>query len=387
VAKKASGAGRGRKKPIKPPPSPIPAPVSPPNGHPPVEPARPVSSAGGARIPLLTANHIVPQELEWLIPDLIPRYELTLVTGPTDSGKSLLFAYVMSTVTGGYVPPPASQPPRGRVLYYGREGNLRGRLWQQWSAASVDVSRVHCGDEDMLQRPIDAPHLPEQAAELERLVEACHATLLILDPIKSYLSPLVGENDAKGVRAALEALQQIARRHGVTVLGVAHPRKGQAEDAMMRISGHREWSQTPRHILSLSRDPRDREKRVIAVQKSAIGGIPPPRWYRIVPSTPAVRFVLGAVAGIDRDDLQADVDDSITRSHIEQAKLYLRETLEAEEPRQAAVVAWCQREGVGYRTMERAKSELGVRSKLIHAQGERYQVWMRPEKWPDDPAI
>jgi hypothetical protein len=361
-----------RKKVIKPTRPTKPAPL--PNPLP-----APMHQAGGR---LMLASQLSRREVNWLVPELVPRDELTLVCGDTGAGKSTFYAAVMAQVTAGVMVAGGERSPPSHAVYLGRESDLHGRMYDLGEAAGVDLARVTCAD--LLAGDREAPliHLPERMAQLDAIVKGEGATLLVIDPVKSYLSPGVSDLDGMLVRAVLEGVQHTARKNGCAVLGTAHYRKSRMGHPADWIAGSREWSQVPRQLIALGRDPRDEDRRLIAVLKAIAGREPPARSFRLEETGAAVRFKLGPACGVSAADMGAQLDTEVDRMTRADARTYLRAVLEAGEKSASSLLENAEKSGIKKHTLQRAKIDLGVESALVGNAGEQYWVWRKPEQWP-----
>ncbi len=367
---------------------PKPTPSSTPSSTP--EPLRPAPSgtsgaAGGMHAAggqLMLASQLVRRETEWAVPGLIPMHELTLVCGDTGAGKSTFYAWLMSQWTRGDWCESGERSGPHHVIYLGRESDLHGRMYDLWESADVDLSRVTCADLLTGDREAPALHFPERLAQLERIIAGERASLLVIDPVKSYLSPGVSDLDGLMVRGVLEGLQLLARKVGCTMVGTAHFRKSQAGRPADWIAGSREWSQVPRHLVALGRDPRNDQYRLIAVLKAIAGKEPPSRSFALVERGNAVRFTLGPACGVSANDMGAQVDTEVDRMTRNDARLYLRAVLADGEKSASSLLENAEKSGIKKHTLQRAKLDLNIESALVGSAGEQYWVWRRPETWP-----
>lgn len=330
----------------------------------------------------MTGDRLVRRPLEWLIPGQIPMGRLTLLVGDTGVGKSTYLASLIAYVTAGVVMAGAGGRPLSRVLHYVAEEDVEGETLDRVEAAGADLSRWVIGDRLPDGRPAPPPHLPDRLAVLEERLVACRATLLILDPLTSYLSPGISVLDGQHVRGVLEPLQALTMRLGISTCITLHNRKSKQGGCLDWIAGSREWSQVPRQILAFGRDPRGGDGYVIAVAKQSRGRPGPAIGYRIMDQGSGPRLVLGDTIGLTAQDLGVEMEDDLERDARGDAQAYLRDVLDVEEARADMILARCSQAGISPRTLARAKRDMGVTSHLIGAAGDRHWVWRRPEKWP-----
>ena len=88
---------------------------------------------------------VKPQEIQWLVPDLIPLGEISLLGADGGTGKGFWAAQLVACVTAGktsgFFPVPPAQT--GRVLVLSGEDDPGKVLIPRYMAAGADMSKVH----------------------------------------------------------------------------------------------------------------------------------------------------------------------------------------------------------------------------------------------------
>jgi putative DNA primase/helicase len=152
--------------------------------------------------PVSAAN--TPREpVEWLWRERIPRGMISLVAGLPGVGKSL-FAYFIAGVTanGGET-----------VIYATGEESLR-------KTARPRIEAVTANTADLNHVFWWQPELPRDTDALHALIVQKQATLVVLDPIASFLAVSI-YNDQE-VRRALTPLRDVADATNAAILLVSH---------------------------------------------------------------------------------------------------------------------------------------------------------------------
>lgn len=336
--------------------------------------------AGGG---LPTAAMLMRAPLEWLVDGLIPRGRLTLVAGDTGAGKTALYTSLIGHVTGGPTLDGSARGPKGTALVYMPEDDWEGRMLDSLELAAADLDRVVIGHPMPPRPPPPLIHLPDRAAALRERIERSRAALAILDPLTCYLSPGVSPRDETGVRAVLMSLLDLCRATGCTILATCHLNKRTIGSILDRISGSREWSQVPRHVLTLGRHPHDPGVRVISPAKCGSGSPGLPRVYTLETAGAACVLRLGAGQRLTSDDLAQPPESEVDRDARADARDWLRALLEEGEVRWQQIQTAAMGVRISERTLRRAKLDLAITSHHAGVGLDRHMVWRRPDKWPE----
>jgi hypothetical protein len=119
--------------------------------------------------------------------------------------------------------------------------------------------------------------LPDDVAELSRLVAEKDAGLVVIDPLMAHLGGAIDSWKDQKVRQALAPLHRMAEQTGTAVLVVAHLNKGQSNDPLQRLGGSIGIPAAARSVLLLGRDPDEPEgdRRILAHAKRNGGPLAP----------------------------------------------------------------------------------------------------------------
>jgi putative DNA primase/helicase len=354
--------------------TPRPKAAPPPNGvHPPLPapPSPPVPPS-----PWLAASLVTAAPVEWIVPGLIPRGQLTLVVGQADVGKSTLYASLIAWCTGAPVgdPMPYGHPP-GRAVLYSPESSAPRETIGRLQSAGADLERVALGDlhaSGGRARRLSLPDCVGAAAEQWR---EARVSMVVIDPIASYLSAGISPMDGQHVRSVLEPLCDVAERESITILCTCHYRKAREGTPLDWVAGAAAWTQVPRHVVALGVDPERPSQRVMVAAKYSGGAARMSRSYEIVDTNGYGRVVIGDVVGTTAADLGRQLE-SEDRDALEDASAFLTQILSDGEQRQTEIMSRARMHSIAPRTLYRAKGRLGVRSQHRGVQPDRHLVWV-----------
>lgn len=333
----------------------------------------------------MTADRVTKAPVEWVIPGLIPRERLTAVVGEAHAGKSTLYARLIATHTKGIAWLPEeggdARPP-GNAILYTPEGADSDETLGRLRAAGADMKRVALGDVGPMGGRANPLILPDGIENALAKWQACRISLIVFDPIVSYFGSGASMMDGGNVRAVLEPLAHHAEAAGVTILVTCHYRKSRGGSPLDWIAGAAAWSQVPRHVVALGRDPQDLERRVIAAAKHSASRDQVSYTYTLQNAGGYGLFLMGERCKTTAEDLGQAVDGEIERDALADARSFLIEKLGEEEKRASELVRVGRELGLSERTLRRAKVALGITSHHAGQTGDRHMVWRKPESWP-----
>lgn len=254
----------------------------------------------------------------WLVPDLIPSRNVTMLTGNGGDGKSLLLLQLMvSTALGRpWLGRTIAEPgPVVGVFAEDEPDELHRRVEAIAEADGLDLcdlvprmtllSRV--GEDNGLIAY--SPHGTsgyrecEFLHQLENVCQDIGPSLMVLDPLHALFTG--NENDREQAFHFIGRLRRIALDADCTIILCAHPsRAGMSTGS--GDSGSTGWHNSVRSRLYLTRDDDDRDGRTLGARKSNYGPMATDirmRWEdgRFVPT---ITDLGGTVARIERGTRQ-----------------------------------------------------------------------------------
>jgi hypothetical protein len=254
---------------------------------------------------VLVRNGIVPiasiprERIDWAWKGRAAFGKHTDVSGDPGDGKSLMLTALAAQVTRGRALPYGSEQVREprAVLFLSAEDDNADTIRPRFEAADGDVNLLY------VQK--DAPLiLPGDADALREIIEKLHAGMTVIDPAFSYIGDL-DPNAYSSAVAVCDPLKRIASETHCMLVTIRHLNKAAGASARYRAGGSIGWQAKPRCVLSLGRDPNERDVRVLSSIKGNVGKEPRAATFRVAEVALDGEQV-GRVLWGDECDLTAD---------------------------------------------------------------------------------
>ena len=218
---------------------------------------RKLALEGSAVQPGLLAD-VPMQSVAWLVPQLLPLGEVSLLGADGGTGKGIwqaqLIAYVTAGKTSGFFPLPPQQT--GKVLLLAGEDDPGKVLKARLLAAGADMNRVLClTADDYFQRTGQPLTLKDEA--LAKFAAKAGPLLLIVDPLQSFLPAGVEMASRNQMRSILLPLKAIASAQRCAVLLVMHSNKKQGVSDRKRLADSSDIWDMARSVLMMGRSNSD----------------------------------------------------------------------------------------------------------------------------------
>jgi putative DNA primase/helicase len=306
------------------------------------------------------------RQVEFLWLGRLARGKLSLLAGDPGIGKSQLAIYIAARISNGDRWPDGGKAERGSVVILSAEDSLSDTLRPRLEAAGAALDRVHVLTATVVDgKPVTFSlqvHLEMLGAKLTELGDAA---LIIIDPITSYMGKIDGHQTVD-VRTVLEPLAAFAEKHDVAVLAISHPPKASQSKALHAVTGSLAFVAAARMVFIATKEPQT-DRRLLLPVKNNLGPLAAGLGFSL-----EQRFVGNEILAShviwDSAPVTTTADEAVAAAFnqgataMREAVDFLREELStearpAQDLRKAATSA-----GIAWRTVERAKAELGVKS-------------------------
>ena len=266
---------------------------------------RKLALEGSAAQPGLLAD-VPMQSVAWLVPQLLPLGEVSLLGADGGTGKGIwqaqLIAYVTAGRTSGFFP----QPPEktGSVLIFSGEDDPGKVLKARLTAAGADMSRVMVVTSDAYFARTGSPLCIPDTSFAKYVGKAAPA-LVIIDPLQSFLPAGVEMASRNQMRSALLPLKALCAKHGCAALISMHTNKRANVSGRARLADSSDIWDIARSVLMMGRD-KNSEKLYLSHEKSSYAA--PARTALLHIEQTQVEGVTTAVAVFDSRTDKKDAD-------------------------------------------------------------------------------
>lgn len=327
--------------------------------------------------------------IQWLWPGRIARGKISMIAGDPGLGKSQLTLNMAALVShGGVWPVDGSRCEQGSVILLSAEDSVADTIRPRLEAAGADLGHIHILDAvrvrdsngDPAQRGFTLQEdLPALADTIRR---AGNVSLVIIDPVSAYLGG-TDSHRASDVRALFSPMKDLAETYNVAIVCVSHLNKGLSVSAMSRVNGSGAFVAAVRAAYLVARTKEDTDRRVFVPLKNNIGNDLDGLYFSVEShildeEIETSRIAWGEDVAYETADeiLLVNVDGDKQLSAVDNAANWLREKLkngpvsamDLEREAQTAKHSW--------RTVRRAKKDLGVVSEKAQYQGASH--WSLP---------
>jgi putative DNA primase/helicase len=213
-------------------------------------------------------------------------------------------------------------------------------------------------------------NLARDLAALEEMVQRIGgAAMIVIDPISAYLGEVDSHRNAE-VRALLTPLADLAARHRAAVVGVSHLSKSSGGDARLRVNGSLAFVAAARAAWLVHRDADDPGRRLFLPLKNNIGKDGSGLSYRIESATVGDGIETSRVCW-DSEPVSVSAEDALNTEPqrapkaSQSAEQFMLDLLRQAGPDGMPVReirAEARDAGHAWRTLERIKSEVGIKA-------------------------
>lgn len=339
--------------------------------------------APASAVQLTAADGIVCRPIDWLWKGWLARGKLHILAGAPGTGKTTIALALAASISRGGRWPDGAQAPRGNVLLWSGEDDPADTLVPRLRAAGADLARVFIiGDTTVTGEPRAFDPATDLAALELQAQGIGDIALLVADPVVSAVTGDSHKNTE--VRRALQPMVNLGQRLGCAVLGITHFSKGTAgREPLERVTGSIAFGALARVVLVTAKGEGD--ARMLARAKSNIGPDGGGFGYSLemvdTEGMEASRVAWGAPLEGSARELLGDFDP-IGDSPRDDAAEWLGGMLAGAELPVGELKKQASAAGVSWRTVERAKSDLGVVAETVGKPGGgvAYWTWRLPAK-------
>lgn len=327
----------------------------------------PAEDAGGDSLDdlgLVSGSEVKTERVAWDWPLMIVRNALNLFDGNKGCGKSSVMATLaVAMCNGKRLPESKSAGPKGACLWFGSEEYFGGSIVARWNANNGDRRQLYTvavGGETGQGRLI----MPFQEDRLREMVERVKCRVIVADPYTALGDVTLDTRHEQSTRLYLESLARVAHEMNVTVLLSRHLRKGRTGSLLDHGLGSVTIAAVCRSVLRVERDKQNPSTCYLACVSGNHGKAPGVVPYSLVETTD---FVFTTKFGTRLDKEVEEVleggEEPDERDALADAKTLLSTALAGGPVSANVLLEESRKNGIGERTLRKAKAEMKVGSK------------------------
>ena len=293
------------------------------------------------------ASQYGTREPQFLWFPFLPYKKLVVLQGESGIAKSTFILNIAARLSTGKPMPFGignQAAEYGDILYLGKEDDVEETINPRLIAMGADLDRFHFPDEPFW--------LANGCKRLESTIRELNVRMAIIDPLTSFLSRSHNMNTAQGVGNLLRELSQTAFVTDSVIVVICHLAKSTSGKEIDRHLGSSDIVNAARSVLSATREEEDSEIITVKHLKSTLAKRAKPFFYEIV-GNGLIEFMSGAEIGLDADETA-----TFTKKDI--AMDMLRQMLSSGAKPQPEIKKMFEGTDIGWRTVELAKSGLGL---------------------------
>jgi putative DNA primase/helicase len=332
-------------------------------------PAAPAAQAVPAAITGLQfarMDEVEAKHVEWLWQGRLARGKLTLMAGEPGIGKSQISIDIAARISKAGRWPDGGQAEGGGVVILSAEDSADDTLRPRLEAAGAALDRTHVLKATLVEgKPVTFSLQAHLDMLGNKLAELGDAALIIIDPITSYMGKIDGHQTVD-VRTVLEPLAAFAEKHDVAVLAISHPPKASQSKALHAVTGSLAFVAAARMVFIATKEPQT-DRRLLLPVKNNLGPFAAGLGFSL-----EQRFVGNEILAShviwDSAPVTTTADEAVAAASnqgataMREAVEFLREELSTEARPAQDIRKAANSAGIAWRTVERAKAELGVKS-------------------------
>lgn len=208
--------------------------------------------------PLPTADSLSGVEtaaVEWLVPGLFPRGELSVLGADGGTGKGLwqaqLIAHVTTGKPNGFFSGAIQNP--GRVLIFSGEDDPAKVLRPRMLAAGADVDRVFFKASDGFFKE-NGYLLAIDSGDMADMIRSTAADMVIIDPYQAFLPMDIKMAERNQMRGTTTPLRAVLRETNAAGVLVAHTNKKGSVAGRQRLADSSDLWDAARCVVMMGRD-------------------------------------------------------------------------------------------------------------------------------------
>ncbi|MGN1191095.1 MAG: AAA family ATPase [Dorea sp.] len=328
------------------------------------------------KIQLSSVDDFEEKEMQWLVPQYIPKGQITIMAGDGGSGKTTTWCALAAAVSSGRkvffdsTPEEFAKYDPGKVLFFSSEDFIEYTLKARLRKAGANLKNIF----SLSLRDDNFSEIKFNSDLLKQIIDQQRPELVIFDPLQSFIPPEVQMAQRNAMRNCLNPLIGLGEQFGTTFLIVLHTNKKSGCYGRNRIADSADIWDIARSVLIVGTSSEDSETRYISHEKSNYD----------IPGETALFTIDDGVAYFKEYSIKHDVDfvrerDDTNRNapQRQDARKFILDFLNNGKKPTSDLDEAAKAAGISKSTLNRAKTEMRKEG-LLGGCGEGYgstKVW------------
>lgn len=211
-----------------------------------------------------TADMLDSSPVEWLIPKWIPKKGITLLSSDGGIGKTFVWCSILSSLSKGestflhYDPDATGEKKLLCISGEDPENVLHNRL----EKAGAKLKNIY-----VIAQDTQTEDITFDSNYLKSIIEVCKPSLVVFDPLQSFIGSKVDMSRRNQMRSALKPLAVLSSQYNMPVLIVMHTNKRQDADGRNKLADSSDIWDVARAVIMCGYT--EEKERYISLEKSS----------------------------------------------------------------------------------------------------------------------
>lgn len=200
--------------------------------------------------PLTAFEEIEP---EWLIPNRIPRGQITLIASDGGAGKTTATVSIVAAISSGsrcFLDSPDYQREPALTAFLSTEDSVSQKLKKKLREAGANMDNVLCPDFSA-DRDGELRNFKFGTSEMASFVEYYKPALIVFDPLQGFTPPTVNMSARNQMRDCLAPFIGLGEKFGTSFLILCHSNKRKGAYGRDRIADSADLWDIARSVLMI----------------------------------------------------------------------------------------------------------------------------------------
>jgi archaellum biogenesis ATPase FlaH len=341
-----------------------------------------------SELQIVQMEDVQMEPIDWLWEGRIPYKKITLISGEPGKGKSQLTCLLASAVSSGKEFYQTKKADIGKVCIISAEDDEDDTIAPRLTAYGANMKNVFS-----IKGTIEKESKKVSPLDISKHIEKMHKSLpkdiklIIVDPISAFLGDTDSNNNS-AVRSVLMGLQWLAKERGCAIVVITHNNKsGSDKSATSKVMGSLAFIAAVRMGYSVQKSPDNPNENIFTCIKANIAKEPPTLVFDIQPYDFEIKDRTIHTSKINwlREDefitsqtLNDKPQEDKGSKKVDSATDFLIEKIDGREQIEYAevtrIIKEAEEEGFNYRTITRARVDIGYESKNPDGRGN---IWIK----------